>query len=160
MKTVCQPLLVECGQCVDQREAINALSMRNAVVHGFQRNKMYCTPLKFILLLKGGENMNVNDWYNGRYYFIKLNGLSMNEILILWRFIRKIDQTFGCRYWALTDTEVRFSENLFYASLALKIEFMHIVGIIEERMERQSMKQAVEEDLLQKQKKHFDSIEI
>lgn len=114
--------------------------------------------LKFILLVEGGEKMTVNDYYNGRYYFLRLNGLTVDEMLILWKFTRKIDQTYGSSYWALSDNEVRFSEKLFYVSLDFKIEFLRIIGIIEARIDRQNIKQAVEENMLLK--KHFDDMEF
>ena len=104
--------------------------------------------------------MTVNDWYNGKYYFLKLSGLSSNELMILWRFTRTIDTTYGWRYWALAEDEVRFSENLFYENLDLKIEFMKIIGIIEARIDKQNFRKAVEDNFLMKQKNHYDDMEI
>ena len=104
--------------------------------------------------------MTVNDWYNGKYYFLKLSGLSSNELMILWRFTRTIDTTYGWRYWALTEDEVRFWESLFYENLDLKIEFMKIIGIIEARIDKQNFRKAVEDTFLMKQKNHYDDMEI
>ena len=104
--------------------------------------------------------MNVNDWYNGKYYFLKLSTLSFDELMILWKFTRAIDETYGWRYWTLANDEVRFSEKLFYECLDLKLEFMKIIGIIEARIDKQQFKKIVEDNMLQKQKPYYDGIEF
>lgn len=104
--------------------------------------------------------MTVNDWYNGKYYFLKLSILSPDELLILWRFTRTIDVTYGWRYWALTDDEVQFTENLFYENLDLKIEFMKIIEMIEARIEKQNLRKSVEDNMLTKQKNHYDDMKF
>ena len=103
--------------------------------------------------------MTVNDWYNGRYYFLNLSSLSSEELLILWKFTRTIDTIYGWRCWTLTENEVRFSERLFYEDLDLKLEFMKIIGIIDERISKQKFRKSVEDNLLMKHKNHYD-IEI
>lgn len=102
------------------------------------------------------NKITVNDWYNGRYYFFKLSILSPDELIIIWRFTRTIDTTYGWRYWTLSDDEVRFAESLFYESLDLKIEFLKIVGIIESRIEKQNLQRSVEDNMLMKQKNHYE----
>lgn len=97
-----------------------------------------------------------------KYYIIKLDELTKNELLMLWMYTRKIDRTYSWRYWELLDTELRIDERMFFdiGSLAFKIEFMSIIETIKQRIEGQRMKQAVEDEVLLRQKKHFDDKEI